>query len=57
MGEHILPSGMIVCFVDSKFQFNREDAQAFCLGLGYDGLLEGRTAEDRTAISRLEFCE
>jgi hypothetical protein len=56
MGPLPLPSGDLVCFVNPKYWLPRQDAIDKCIEKGYDGLAEGRTNEDRIAISRVEQC-
>ncbi len=57
MGIIPLPSGDRVCFVNPVIQRNRADAKQMCIDKGFDGLIEGRTNEDRMTIARIEMCK
>jgi hypothetical protein len=56
MGPLPLPSGDTVCFANPKYLLPRQAAIDKCKEKGFDGLAEGRTNEDRIAISKLEQC-
>jgi hypothetical protein len=52
-----MPSGDVLCHVDSKVRLTFDDAQAFCQDIGLRGLAEAKSLADQVFLAGVDTCK